>query len=274
MHTAVLGDLPLGQLAAIYFLDPCWITSDGQSLSARDSWSTHLSWEEMIGISSFQSKNADSGTQTLFDRNPLESPAGKCLWAAGEPCTETQREMSTRTGTCCSHICVAIVLSHHTTHLRRYFSLHFDRLILSEGADITASHKDWRSTQPNLTDKDQNYAAALRSITNLSWILFLHRRRKYWSPKKGPMVWEHHFPLSSDEDFLKASFILVRHGQCNKHKMFIINTPKYKNSRDVVEGLLSNMKNRIAQSNSQRKHHKLEHWHIKCIVQVLFRDTI
>lgn len=56
--------------------------------------------------------------------------------------------------------------------------------------------------------------------------------------------------------------------------MFIINTPKYKTPRDVVEGLLSDMKNGIAQSNSQRKHHKLERWHIKCIVQVLFRDTI
>lgn len=88
------------------------------------------------------------------------------------------------------------------------------------------------------------------------------------------MAWEHHFPLSSDKDFLKASSILVRHGHCNKHKMFIINTPTYKNSRDVVEGLLSDMKNRIDHSNSQRKHHKSEHWHIKCIVQVLFGDHL
>lgn len=42
----------------------------------------------------------------------------------------------------------------------------------------------------------------------------------------------------------------------------------------MVEGLLSDIKTRIVCSNSQRKHHKLKHWHIKCIVQVLFRDTI
>lgn len=151
----MLGDLPRGQLAAMYFLDSCWITSDGQSLSARDSRPTNLSWVEMIGISSFQSENADSGTQTLFTGTHWW---GESFWKMPMSCRRApdhaqrpKREMSSRTGSHCSHICMAIALSHHSTHLRRHFSLHFDQLTLSGGADITASHKDWWSTQPNLT---------------------------------------------------------------------------------------------------------------------------
>lgn len=90
----------------------------------------------------------------------------------------------------------------------------------------------------------------------------------------SPMAWEHHFPLSSDKGFLKASAVLVRHGHWNRHRMFIINTLKSKNSRDMAEKFLSDIKSRIAFSHSQRKLHKLKHWHIKCTVQVLFRDTI
>jgi len=56
--------------------------------------------------------------------------------------------------------------------------------------------------------------------------------------------------------------------------MFIINTLESKNSRDVAEGFLSDIKTRTAYSHSQRKHHKLKLCHIKCILQELFRDTI
>lgn len=166
-----------------------WVKSLCQVLSVNPFIISRNNWDYFLPARKCWFRNMN-----LFGRNPLVGRdllgnAGKCLRAAGKLLLshrDPRKEMGTWTGTHCCCISMAVATSHHIPHLRGHFSLHFDQLIQCGGADITASCKDWQSTQPKLADEDQNCVSAHWSVTNLVCILFLHTSRKYWSPRKVP----------------------------------------------------------------------------------------